>query len=104
MQEGAALIVNARSRTGKAAFQKALDLFGSIGVEVGASHALSDPARLAETVRHAASQGHDPIIIGNACSSRHARAFDLWEALTTLIFSRSRSITLSSALIDSWLS
>src|SRR5918994_326524 len=67
--QGAALIVNARSRTGEAAFQKALDLFGSLGVEVGASHALSDPARLAQTVRHAASEGHDPIIIGGGDGS-----------------------------------
>ena len=66
---GAALIVNARSRTGEAAFQKALDLFGSLGVEVGASHALSDPTRLAEAVRHAVSEGHDPIIIGGGDGS-----------------------------------
>ncbi len=67
--KGTALIVNARSRTGEAAFEKALDLFRSLGVVIGASYALSDPARLAETVREALLEGHDPIILGGGDGS-----------------------------------
>lgn len=67
--KGAALIVNARSRTGEAAFEKALRCFRRLGVEVGASYALSDPARLAQTVGHAVSEGYDPIIVGGGDGS-----------------------------------
>src|SRR5215210_3114264 len=67
--KGAALIVNARSRTGEKAFQQASDLLSSLGVEVGTSYALSDPARLPETVREAILEGHDPIILGGGDGS-----------------------------------
>lgn len=67
--KGAALIVNARSRTGEAAFEKALGIFRRLEVEVSASYALSDPARLAETVSYAVSEGHDPIILGGGDGS-----------------------------------
>jgi diacylglycerol kinase (ATP) len=66
---GAALIVNARSRTGEKAFERASRLLDSLGVEVGVSYALSDPARLAETVREAVSEGHGPIILGGGDGS-----------------------------------
>lgn len=66
---GAALIVNARSRTGENAFERASRLLDSLGVEVGVSYALSDPARLAETVREAVSEGHGPIILGGGDGS-----------------------------------
>jgi diacylglycerol kinase (ATP) len=66
---GAALIVNARSRTGEKAFEKAAKLLSSLGVEVGASYALHDPARLPETVREAVGEGHDPIILGGGDGS-----------------------------------
>ena len=66
---GAALIVNARSRTGEKAFEKASRLLDSLGVEIGVSYALNDPARLAETVREAVSEGHDPIILGGGDGS-----------------------------------
>jgi diacylglycerol kinase (ATP) len=66
---GAALIVNARSRTGEKAFVRASKLLSSLGVEVGASYALHDPARLPETVREAVSEGHDPIILGGGDGS-----------------------------------
>jgi len=65
----AALIVNARSRTGEKAFQQASDLLSSLGVTIGASYALSDPARLPETVREAILEGHDPIILGGGDGS-----------------------------------
>ena len=67
--KGAALIVNARSRTGEKAFQQASDLLSSLGVTIGASYALSDPARLPETVREAILEGHDPIILGGGDGS-----------------------------------
>jgi diacylglycerol kinase (ATP) len=66
---GAALIVNARSRTGEQAFERASELLGSLGVEVGASYALQDAARLPETVREAVGEGHDPIILGGGDGS-----------------------------------
>ena len=66
---GAALIVNARSRTGEQAFERASELLGSLGVEIGASYALHDAARLPETVREAVGKGHDPIILGGGDGS-----------------------------------
>jgi YegS/Rv2252/BmrU family lipid kinase len=66
---GAALIVNARSRAGEKAFDKASRLLDSMGVEVGVSYALNDPARLAETVKEAVGEGHDPIILGGGDGS-----------------------------------
>ena len=67
--KGAALIVNARSRTGEKAFDKASKLLSSLGVEVGASYALHDPARLPETVKQAVNEEHDPIILGGGDGS-----------------------------------
>jgi len=61
---GAALVVNARSRTGEEAFEQARECLGSLGVAVGAGYAISDPGRLAEAVREAVSEGHDPVVLG----------------------------------------
>ena len=61
--------MNARSRTGEKAFQQASNLLSSLGVTIGASYALSDPARLPETVREAILEGHDPIILGGGDGS-----------------------------------
>ncbi len=47
----AALVVNTRSRTGEAAFFAAIDRLESLGVEVGATFAVRDPARISETVQ-----------------------------------------------------
>ncbi len=82
--KGAALIVNARSRTGEAAFEKALGILRRLGVEVGASYALSDPARLPETVSHAVSEGHDPIILGGGDGSVSSTVDFLAHQETTL--------------------
>lgn len=46
----AALIVNTRSRTGERVFFEALDRLHALGISIGATYALRDPARLAETV------------------------------------------------------
>jgi diacylglycerol kinase (ATP) len=67
--KGAALIVNARSRTGEKAFERALRLLSSLGVAVGVSYAVNDPARLAETAREAVLEGYDPIILGGGDGS-----------------------------------
>ncbi|MGI9050231.1 MAG: lipid kinase [Rubrobacteraceae bacterium] len=65
----AALIVNTRSRTGERAFFRALDLLGSLGVPLGATYALRDPARLAETVQQSVAEGYDLIILGGGDGS-----------------------------------
>jgi diacylglycerol kinase (ATP) len=67
--KSAALIVNARSRSGERAFEKALRLLDTLGVEVGVSYALGEPTRLPETVREAVGEGHDPIILGGGDGS-----------------------------------
>ncbi len=67
--KGAALIVNARSRTGEKAFEHASKLLSSLGVGIGVSYALSDPTRLPETVRETVLEGHDPIILGGGDGS-----------------------------------
>ena len=67
--KGAALIVNTRSRTGEKAFERASKLLSSLGVEIGVSYPLGDPARLAETAREAVSEGYDPIILGGGDGS-----------------------------------
>jgi diacylglycerol kinase family enzyme len=67
--KGASLIVNTRSRAGEQAFERALKLLSSLDVAIGVSYAVSDPARLAETVRGAISEGYDPIILGGGDGS-----------------------------------
>ncbi len=46
----AALIVNTRSRSGERTFFEALDRLQEMGVSLGATYAIRDPARLSETV------------------------------------------------------
>ena len=62
----AALIVNTRSRTGEKVFFKALDLLQGMGVTLGATYAIRDPARLPETVREvmADGSGYETLILG----------------------------------------
>src|SRR5919199_134647 len=67
--KGAVLVVNARSRTGEKAFERASKLLSSLGVAVGTSYALSDPTRLPETVQEAVLEGYDPIILGGGDGS-----------------------------------
>ena len=67
--KGAALIVNARSRTGEKAFEKASTHLEDLGVHIGVRYALSDPSRLPETVREAVLEGHDPVILGGGDGS-----------------------------------
>ncbi len=53
----AALIVNTRSRAAERTFFESLDRLGDLGVELGATYALRDPARLPETVREVLDGG-----------------------------------------------
>ena len=55
--ERAALIVNTRSRTGERTFFKALDRLQELGVSLGVTYAIRDPARLPETVREVLHDG-----------------------------------------------
>ncbi len=55
--ERAALIVNTRSRTGERTFFQALDRLQELGVPLGVTYAIRDPARLPETVREVLADG-----------------------------------------------
>src|SRR5918995_168007 len=55
--ERAALIVNTRSRTGERTFFEALDCLQELGVPLGVTYAIRDPARLPETVREVLDDG-----------------------------------------------
>src|SRR3712207_3566841 len=55
----AALIVNTRSRSGEQTFFDALDRLQEMGVPLGATYAIRDPARLPETVREVLGDGSD---------------------------------------------
>ena len=62
----AALVVNTRSRSGERTFFQALDRLQGMGVPLGATYAIRDPARLAETVREVLSDGsgYGTLILG----------------------------------------
>jgi diacylglycerol kinase (ATP) len=53
----AALIVNTRSRSGERVFFEALDRLQELGVPLGVTYAIRDPARLPETVREVLHEG-----------------------------------------------
>jgi diacylglycerol kinase (ATP) len=55
----AALIVNTRSRGGERAFFEALDRLRDLGVPLGVTYAIRDPARLPETVREVFDEDSD---------------------------------------------
>ncbi len=55
--ERAALIVNTRSRSGERVFFQALDRLQELGVTLGVTYAIRDPARLPETVREVLDNG-----------------------------------------------
>ncbi|MGB3633621.1 MAG: lipid kinase [Rubrobacteraceae bacterium] len=69
----AALIVNTRSRSGERAYSEALDRLQNLGVSLGATYALRDPARLPETVREILDEGagrsYDTLILGGGDGS-----------------------------------
>ena len=55
----AALIFNTRSRTGERTFFQALDRLQDLGVTLGPTYAVRDPARLPETVRDVLDDGSE---------------------------------------------
>lgn len=63
-QERAALIVNTRSRSGERTFFRALDRLQELGVSLGVTYAIRDPARLPETVREILGSGYGFLILG----------------------------------------
>jgi diacylglycerol kinase (ATP) len=65
----AALVVNTRSRTGERAFFRALDRLQEMGVPLGVTYAIRDPARLAETVREVLDDGYRFLILGGGDGS-----------------------------------
>ena len=69
----AALIVNTRSRSGKRAFSEAVDCLQGLGVPLGATYALHDPARLPEIVREVLDEedgkSYDKLILGGGDGS-----------------------------------
>lgn len=73
----AALIVNTRSRTGEKVFFEALDRLHALGVPIGATYALRDPARLAETVHHVLEDDNDLLILGGGDGSVSSVVDDL---------------------------
>jgi diacylglycerol kinase (ATP) len=67
----AALIVNTRSRSGERTFFQALDRLQELGVTLGPTYAVRDPARLPETVRDvlADGSGYELLILGGGDGS-----------------------------------
>ena len=65
----AALVVNTRSRTGERAFFQAIDRLQELGVSLGVTYAIRDPARLTETVREVIDDGHRFLILGGGDGS-----------------------------------
>jgi diacylglycerol kinase (ATP) len=68
-QERAALIVNTRSRSGERTFFRALDRLQELGVPLGVTYAIRDPARLPETVQEVLGSGYQFLILGGGDGS-----------------------------------
>ena len=65
----AALVVNTRSRTGERAFFRAIDRLQELGIPLGVTYAIRDPARLSETVREVLDDGYRLLILGGGDGS-----------------------------------
>jgi YegS/Rv2252/BmrU family lipid kinase len=65
----AALVVNARSRTGEEAFERARGLLRELGVDVGVGYVISNPERLPEAVRGVVGEGYGTVILGGGDGS-----------------------------------
>ncbi|ASU81332.1 diacylglycerol kinase [Actinopolyspora erythraea] len=59
-----AVVVNTLSRTGSIAYTQAVRALDELGVPLGTTYPLKDPARLVETVRAAIDEEHDLVVIG----------------------------------------
>jgi len=60
----AAVVVNAGSRRGAAAYEQAITLLAAAGVQVTTKHAVTSGAELTEAVQRAIDQGHDLVVVG----------------------------------------
>jgi diacylglycerol kinase (ATP) len=71
ISQRAAVVVNTRSRSGERTFFEALDRLQDLGVPLGATYAIRDPARLPETVREVLddSSGYRLLILGGGDGS-----------------------------------
>ena len=58
------MIVNTRSRSGERTFFRALDRLQELGVSLGVTYAIRDPARLPETVQEILGSGYGLLILG----------------------------------------
>src|SRR5687767_1513887 len=65
----AALIVNARSRRGRALFRDAKKLLEEAGIRLSAAHAVRDPRRLKRMVDQAVADGAPMVIVGGGDGS-----------------------------------
>ncbi|MGH3357671.1 MAG: lipid kinase [Nocardioidaceae bacterium] len=59
-----ALVVNAASRTGAAAFERAQARLGELGVQLSECYPIKDPTRLGEVLDHLADTGVELVIVG----------------------------------------
>lgn len=73
----AVLVVNARSRKGKAAFDEAVQKLTAAGVHLSATHAVRDPARMRSTVQAAVRSGTPMVIVGGGDGSLSGVVDDL---------------------------
>ena len=69
LPKSAALIVNAKSRKGQAAFRDACRLLKEAGVEVVSAKAVRNPARIESEVKAAAGSGVPMVIVGGGDGS-----------------------------------
>ena len=65
----AVLIVNARSRTGRKVFRRAVSLLRGTGIRLIAAHAVRDPKQLIPTVKAAVRDGAPMVIVGGGDGS-----------------------------------
>lgn len=65
----AALIVNAKSRRGRATFRAACKKLKAAGVTIDPAFAVRDPSRMTDTVRQAIAAGAEMIIVGGGDGS-----------------------------------
>lgn len=63
-QRRAVLVVNTRSRRGRALYSRAKALLAGHGFTLDAAYPVRDPARLRETVQGAIADGHPLVIVG----------------------------------------
>lgn len=64
LPKSAALVVNARSRSGRDLFDQACEKLRARGVELIAAHAVRDPAQLRPTIRQVLDDGAPMVIVG----------------------------------------